>query len=145
VYGLLKRLLDKTDRSVPLKITIFEKTDNLWTGVPYGDLAETDFFLIETLEETDCPLFESWIKSHPQEIASYAMRTSPVVKEWYTRNKKRIEEGDIGSLYFPRRLFGQFVYHLLHETIAQAEKKLNLDITWIKQEVIDIDYIGPGC
>ncbi len=142
VYGFLQRLLAVPALNEPLKITVFEETGNLWTGVPYGDFARTDFFLIETLEETRCPLFESWIKNHPKEIASYALNSSPVVKQWYCQNKVRIENGDIKSLYFPRRLFGHFMRKLLDELISRAEGTGVLSLRWVRQEVIDIEQEG---
>ena len=141
VYALLQRVMTTPAKKLsPLRITVFEKTENLWTGVPYGQLANKDYFLIETVEETNCPLFTRWLIDNKKEIASYALFSTPVVEEWYQKNREKIEAGDIDNLYFPRRVFGLFVGRLLKNIIARASRLGLLKMEHIRQEVADVQY-----
>lgn len=138
VYSLLRRVIASPEKVSPFGITVFEKTENLWTGVPYGGLANKDCFLIETVEETNCPLFTRWLKSNAGEVASYASFSTPVVEEWYQKNHKKIEVGDVGNLYFPRRVFGLFIKSLLENVITRVTSWGLLELKHARQEVFDV-------
>lgn len=144
VYVLLQRMITARENIQspkiiePLRIRVFEKTENLWRGVPYGQLANRDHFLIETLEETCCPLFARWLIANKQEVASFVALSTPVLAQWYQDNQALIETGNINKLHFPRRLFGLFVSRLVEEAIVEAKQLGILELEILREEVTDV-------
>lgn len=139
-YHLIERILDSSQYSQVLNIVIFEKTENIWTGVPYGSFSRKEFFLIETLNQAKFPLFESWLKKNGSRIASLLPENSEPINQWYKENKYKILQGDVGDIYFPRHIFGIFVKELLNFSIASARSFIN--VSYRKEEVVDIKRVN---
>lgn len=141
-YHLIERILESNQYSQPLNILIFEKTENLWTGVPYGNFSRKDFFLIETLNQAKFPLFESWLKKNGSFIAGLLPENSEPINEWYKENKYKILQGDIDDVYFPRHIFGFFVRELLNFNLVRARPFIS--VSYRKEEVVDIKMVNHG-
>jgi uncharacterized NAD(P)/FAD-binding protein YdhS len=135
IYHLIDGLSSE-ESDEQLNILILEKTDNLWTGVPYGNLARKDFFLIESLNQAGFPLFESWLIKNRSRIASLLPENSDTINQWYKENREKILQAEIDDIYFPRHIFGTFIKELITVKLAQVRSRINL--TCKKEEVIDI-------
>lgn len=136
IHSFLAGLSEGESSGRKINIVVFDKNGNFWTGVPYGNMAQPDFFLIETLSKTDCKLFSRWIYQNSERISDWIGDDCPMLKIWYENNHNGIQNRLLDDIYFPRYFFGLFIVDLLKNIISDNAGLINIE--FIKDEIVDI-------
>lgn len=134
----LLALLDATpDRA--LRIAVIERSDDVWRGVPYGGRSSINSLIITDLDEFAPPNeradFVDWIASNWSSLSDTMRREGGAIgSAWLARHADEIRKEAWGSLYIPRRLYGDF---LSRKTRVRLERSHSV-IDVVKGSVLDL-------
>lgn len=137
IFSLCEQIRENEYFENTLHIVIFDKTNNFWVGTPYGNLAESDYFLIKTLIETNCPPFKQWILNNKNEMDTLIPNHSFQLSCWKNRNIEKISQGEVDHIYFPRFLFGLFIKDTIKSYLSVTKGKINIVLK--NEEAIDFN------
>ena len=128
----------------PLRIVAFDKAGEFARGVPYGARSDRRALLIETLEQTRCPEFASWLQDRPQELQRLCDSQYPDDRDWWARNKTAIAARRYEHLYLPRHLFGDFSAYVFAQAMDRAIGRDLMRLTLCTQEVRELRRLPSG-
>lgn len=128
-----------------IKLLIIEKTEEFWTGIPYGMRSGYDSLIItslkEFLPETELRLFVNWIKENFYKVVTdnIAQNEHKSINEWLLNNQKQIRENLWENLFIPRYIFGIYLKDRVTGLLETAEKDGIIDYQLLTAEVTDIE------
>src|SRR5690606_28521169 len=136
IYALINRLKSASTPRSPIRLIVFDKSADFWTGVPYGSLAEPDFFLIESLAGTDCKPFRGWLYKNIENIHEWMKNGNATLKAWYLNNEENIRNRCLDDIFFPRYFFGLFIFELLQTAIRENTDLVKIELA--AEEITDV-------
>ncbi|MCG2461186.1 FAD/NAD(P)-binding protein [Flavobacteriaceae bacterium F89] len=122
----LKKLQHKTI-TIPLRIAIIDKTQDFFTGIPYGNRSGSSALLITSLADflpqPELGKFIIWLNRNKIWLLEEMENDGGILTQnWLLQNKRAIEENDWKDLFIPRRFFGKYISEKVHRKIKKAEK-----------------------
>lgn len=136
-------LLEKSPQKNKVQICIIDKTNEFWSGIPYGNRSGFNSLIITSLKEflpvTEREVFINWLKKNFKEISQkYAATGGALPAKWLKNNEQLIADELWDKLYIPRYIFGQFLNERINALLNAAVKKGLLDYELITAEVKDV-------
>jgi uncharacterized NAD(P)/FAD-binding protein YdhS len=128
----------------PLRIVAFDKAGEFARGVPYGARSDRRALLIETLEQTRCPEFASWLQARPQELQRLGDSQEPDDRVWWARNKTAVAAHRYEHLYLPRHLFGKFSAYVFAQATDRASRRNLMQLRLRTEEVTELHRLPSG-
>src|SRR5690606_30878671 len=136
IYALINRLKNAGASRSPVRLIVFDKSADFWSGVPYGSLSEPDFFLIESLAGTDCNPFRDWLYKNTENIHEWMEKGNATLKSWYLQHEENIQNRCLDDIFFPRYFFGLFIVDLLQTVIRENIGLVTIELA--AEEITDV-------
>ena len=137
-------LLEKERLPKPVKVVVFEKTGEFWSGVPYGSRSGRHALLISPLDEflpdnVEREAFARWLSANRNRIfADPGHGDYELSAKWHRANEKAISAGLWDDVYVPRFAFGLYVQQRLTAVLERAREKGMLECDLVVGKVMDI-------
>jgi uncharacterized NAD(P)/FAD-binding protein YdhS len=128
----------------PLRIVAFDKAGEFARGVAYGARSDRRALLIETLGQTRCPEFASWLQAQPQALQRLCDSQELDDRVWWVRNKAAIAARCYEHLYLPRHLFGEFSACAFAQAIDRAIRRDVMRLRLCTEEVTELHRLPSG-
>ena len=135
----------------PVKILVTEKSDEFWTGIPYGSRSGRNASLISPLKEfipqqQEREHFIEWLNQNREWVFdSQKYSNGRLSNKWLEANGAAMSEGRWDDLFIPRHTFGlylkQRVTNLLETATAKGLIEVDL-LTVDVQDVLNADSIS---
>ena len=124
-------------------ITVIEKTNEFWKGIPYGSRSSVNALTITSvfdfINEQESPLFFKWLKdSRDKWIPFYREQGSITAERWLNNNLPLIEKEAWEDIYMPRFLYGNYLAEKLTGLLKTIEESELAVVTLIQAEAIAI-------
>ncbi|MEP2238631.1 MAG: FAD/NAD(P)-binding protein [Maribacter sp.] len=144
---LIEKLLKDTKN---VDLYLIDKTDNFYSGIPYGKQSGEAVLLINDLKsfipsESHRTNFKNWLNENLNELLeTFVLKGGELSNIWVSDNKKKIENGEWDDLYVPRFFFGKYIKEQVNNQINKAKSSANITIKEIRNEAIDIQKVKNG-
>lgn len=144
---LIEKLLMATKK---VDLYLIDKTDNFYSGIPYGKQSGEAVLLINDLKsfipiESHRTNFKNWLNENLNELLeTFILNGGELSKIWIDDNKKNIDTGDWDDLYVPRFFFGKYIKEQVKNQIAKADNSKHITLKEIKNEAIDLQKTENG-
>jgi uncharacterized NAD(P)/FAD-binding protein YdhS len=141
---VFKRLLDNPRPHHKLKITVIEKHEEFWLGVPYGSRSSLNALTITSIsdfftDENERSLFFSWFKQNKNTLLTwYRINGGQSAEQWFERNKTTLETEDWKNLYMPRYICGKYQQDKFDKAFNKVKEKGLADLNLIHAEATDV-------
>ena len=132
----------------PVRIIVFEKSGEFWSGVPYGRLSGRASLLISPLkefipQEKERADFKAWLNEHRARLLDPAAAPAgPLSARWQRENAAAIAAGDWDPLYLPRHLFGCYLREKVSAALADAAAQGLIEFQFVTSGITDIERVG---
>ena len=132
----------------PVRIIVFEKSGEFWTGAPYGQLSGCSALLISPLkefipQETERADFKAWLnQNHHGLLHKSGEPQGQLSARWQRENARAISTGDWDDLYLPRHLFGRYLGERLTNLLQDAAQQGLIEFQLSTSDVADIGRSG---
>ena len=134
-------------RYQPVKILVTEKSDEFWTGIPYGSRSGRNALLISPLKEfipqqQEREHFIDWLNQNREwvfEPQKYSQ--GRLSNKWLQANEISISEGRWDDLIIPRHTFGLYLKQRVTNLLAIATAKGLIEIDLLAVDVQDVRWI----
>lgn len=133
-----------SDGGPKISITVFEKSDEFWYGIPYGSRSSVnaltitsvyDFFTAEKEREQ----FFEWFKQNKQGLLDHYLTNGGLTaKQWLERNGEALHNEDFKSVYLPRYWCGRYTQSKFDSLLVKVEERGLVQLDLITAEVIDV-------
>ncbi len=134
--------LKKFPEKRKIQICILDKTNEFWTGIPYGNRSGVNSLIItslkEFLPEKERKIFIDWLKKNNEVLKNYAETSGGLPMKWLQNNKHLIDSELWDKLYIPRYIFGKFLAERVTVLIESAVKASLISYTLFTAEVTDV-------
>ena len=144
-FTLLRYLeeLQQLDIASPVRITMIEKHDEFFTGLPYGNRSGVKALLITSLDEflpeEEKELFRNWLSIHKEELLrTYRSEGGPLVESWFREHKTALNTNEWDELYLPRWFFGTYISEKIDKAIREAKQSGKARVNLLKAHVVSI-------
>jgi len=143
---LIEKLLMATKK---VDLYLIDKTDNFYSGVPYGKQSGETVLLINDLKsfipiENHRTNFKNWLNQNVSQLLETFVKGGELSNTWISDNKKSIEAGEWDDLYVPRFFFGRYIEEQVKIQIKRAKDSKYITIKEIKKEAVDIQQLEDG-
>lgn len=148
--SLLKKLERNSTKTKPLRITIIEKGNEFHTGLAYGPASGSSALLITSLADflpdgEERKEFLDWLSIHKDKLISKLLEDGgDLSKNWVNKHKENIKINNWEDIYLPRRFFGTYINQKLKTIIKTSQNESRSEFTFIKDEVISVDYTNEN-
>jgi uncharacterized NAD(P)/FAD-binding protein YdhS len=145
---LMEKLLHRPGKK--LTITVIEKNDELWKGIPYGSRSSINALTIThtadfIYTEKEQPLFQSWLRQHHDRWIDYYRENGGLAaRHWLAENLDNVKAGQWDKVYLPRFLFGLYAREKLVNLIERAREADLLELEIIHGEAIAVKKTESG-
>lgn len=110
----------------PLRLAVYDKSGEFWTGVPYGTRSGERLLIItslrEFLPELDREKFISWLRLNWDKATAGRDTAGDSTKRWYQEYRNAIDRGDWTDVFVPRFTFGLYLKSRVEAQLAYAER-----------------------
>jgi len=143
---VFNKLLEKP-AGHPLSITVIEKNQEFWLGVPYGSRSSINALTITSIHDffTDSDEragFLKWFNQNKAEVlAQYQVNGGETAKQWMRRNIAALSAEDWQHIYLPRFICGKYQQQKLEIALQEVKQKKLVELNLINAEVTAIQ---PG-
>jgi len=138
----LYKLFDKLGENnlEPLRIAVFEKSEDVWKGLPYGSRSGKNALIITKLGDflfgNIKDEFVKWLSENKEDLLKeYAENDE---NNWIGSNISKIEKGFWEDLYVPRKWFGKFLEERINIKVKDARRKNSAIVDVYKADVFNI-------
>lgn len=127
-----------------LFITVIEKSDEFWLGIPYGSRSSVNALTITSIydfftDERERLLFLNWFNQNKTQLfACYLHNGGDIAKKWIDRNEQAICAEDWKQVYLPRYIFGKYHRQRLDTILDVVTTKGLVDLNLVNAEATDI-------
>jgi uncharacterized NAD(P)/FAD-binding protein YdhS len=140
-------LLEGSRPARPVRIMVFEKSGEFWSGVPYGSTSGQASLLISPLaefipQEKERADFKAWLNDHRDRLTAPAATAGPLSARWQRGNAAAIAAGEWDHLYLPRQLFGCYLREKVTAALADATAQGLIECQLVAAGITDIERIG---
>ena len=127
-----------------LQITVVEKYQEFWKGIPYGSRSSVNSLTITSISDfisggKEKELFFSWLKANQKQwISQYQQSGGMAAKVWLEENLPLVNTENWALVYLPRFIFGLYMDDKMQRLLKTVKEKRLAKITLIQAEAIDI-------
>jgi uncharacterized NAD(P)/FAD-binding protein YdhS len=131
----------------PVRIVITEKSDEFWTGLPYGRKSGRNSLLISPLHEfipqqPERQKFIEWLTANRDRVFSpQEYNQGELSRKWLETNSADMSEGRWDDLFIPRYAFGLYLKERLDQVLMTATVKGLIEFELITADVLDIQNV----
>ena len=140
IFNFIKLVEEKKIKQT-IQITVIEKNDDVWSGIPYGSKSGTDSLTITTLKEFLPPayriIFFEWLNKNKSRLL--ATCTSQISQIWLAENKNKIESELWEDICIPRYWVGIYLKELMSAT-NKSIVHFGVKLTILRGKAIDVEY-----
>lgn len=133
---------------IPVRIIVTEKSDEFWTGLPYGRRSGRSALLISPLHEfipqqQERQNFIDWLNANRSRVFDpHVYSQGELSRQWLAANSADMSAGRWDDLFIPRYVFGLYVKERLDRVIAAATTQGLIEITLLTADVVDIQNVS---
>ena len=126
-----------------VRICVLDKTNEFWTGIPYGNRSGKNSLIItslkEFLPETERKFFINWLKINANKFFTKdTAEPEDLSIDWLSNNEALIAKDQWEKLYLPRYIFGTFLKERINDLIKFAEQNELIQCDIFLAEVTDV-------
>jgi len=150
VIELFRKLIAGIANQRKISITVIEKHQEFWLGIPYGSRSSVNALTITSIfdfftAEKERELFFDWFRINKNELLTdYVINGGITAEQWLQRNAPAIQNEDWKSVYLPRFIFGVYLNGVLSNLLRTVEEKQLVQLTLINVEVINAQPLKNG-
>jgi uncharacterized NAD(P)/FAD-binding protein YdhS len=139
--------LDHGQQYQPVRIVITEKSDEFWTGLPYGSRSGRNSLLISPLHEfipqqLERQKFIEWLTVNRDRVFNpQEYNQGELSRKWLETNSADMSEGRWDDLFIPRYAFGLYLKERLDQVLITATIKGLIEFELVTAEVLDVQKI----
>ncbi len=141
-------LLSARSQGKPVKIAIVEKSDEFWTGVPYGQKNGKHSLIISTLNEflpqVELEKFKHWLDKNRSWVFDPLVdyKSGVLATKWLHSHSNEISAGLWDELFIPRYTFGLYLKELLTQLLEDAKSSGIVEYDRIEAEAVDVQKLN---
>ncbi|MEO7283728.1 FAD/NAD(P)-binding protein [Gelidibacter sp.] len=144
----LEQIKDKPF-NVPLRIGIFDKEKDFFTGIPYGKRSGTSSLLITSLKnflpQPELGKFIIWLTENKISLLKeFKEEGGELIREWFSDNRQAIAENAWEDLFIPRYFFGRYLTQVITQSINEYEERKIVKVDLIQLTVENIIPLAQG-
>jgi len=134
----------------PLSFVVVERSEDLFTGVPYGSVSTETALTITSLRDflpkTEKHEFIVWLEANKDRLMRrhcVSMQTGDpllrnVIREWYTENAAAVNSNQWDDLCLPRRWFGEYITERVEKAISRCTELGLIEFETVRAEVVGV-------
>ena len=132
---------------VPIRIIVTEKSDEFWTGLPYGRRSGRSALLISPLHEfipqqPERQNFIDWLTANLDRVFNRAeYNQGELSRKWLEANSADMSEGRWDDLFIPRHTFGLYLQERLDRVLTTAAANGLIEFKLIAADVLDVQNV----
>ena len=133
---------------LPVRIIVTEKSDEFWTGLPYGRRSGRNALLISPLHEfipqqPERQHFIDWLTANRDRVFNpQAYNQGELSRKWLAANSADMSEGRWDDLFIPRYTFGLYLKERLDRVLTAATAQGLIEIKLVTADVLDIQNVS---
>ena len=150
-YSLIHfiKLAGKTGSKKHYRILVIDKSNEFWTGIPYGARSGYESLIITSLKEflplSERELFIAWLTQNIEKLMSDALKCEGRrFPSWMVRNKEAIAANQWEYIYIPRYLFGIYLNERMKALLNAAAHKGMLEYELVTAEITNVTKLDDG-
>lgn len=126
-----------------IKVAVFDKSGEFWTGIPYGNRSGQQSLIITSLKEflpqPECDRFTDWLRvNYNCVVSSLQARPGILDSQWLKSYQEAMEQNNWSQIFVPRYLFGWYLKERVASLLEQAATQNYLQCQLIKADVCKI-------
>lgn len=131
----------------PVRIIVTEKSDEFWTGLPYGKRSGRNALLISPLHEfipqqPERQNFTDWLTANRDRVFNPAeYNKGELSRKWLAANSADMSEGHWDDLFIPRHTFGLYLKERLDRVLTTAAANGLIEFKLITADVLDVQNV----
>ena len=127
-----------------IKVVVFDKSGEFWTGVPYGSRSGKQSLIITALKEflpqPERDRFIDWLNGNYTSILSSLKQRSGVLdRQWLDSYHEAMIDGRWEQLYIPRYVFGWYLKDRVEELLREARQQNYLQCDLVSADVCNVN------
>jgi uncharacterized NAD(P)/FAD-binding protein YdhS len=132
---------------VPVRIIITEKSDEFWTGLPYGRRSGRNALLISPLHEfipqqLERHKFTEWLTANRDRVFNpQEYHQGELSRKWLETNSADMSAGRWDDLFIPRYTFGLYLKERIDRVLMAAKVNGLIEFELVTADVLDIQKI----
>jgi uncharacterized NAD(P)/FAD-binding protein YdhS len=132
----------------PTRIIVTEKSDEFWTGLPYGSRSGRDALLISPLHEfipqqPERQHFIDWLTANQDRVFNpQEYNKGELSRKWLEDNHSAMSQGLWDDLFIPRHTFGIYIQERVEDLIQTATARGLIEFTRVTADVLDVQNVG---
>jgi uncharacterized NAD(P)/FAD-binding protein YdhS len=140
--------LENGQQHFPVRIIVTEKSDEFWTGLPYGRRSGRNALLISPLHEfipqqLERQNFIDWLTANRDRVFNPAeYNQGELSRKWLAANSADMSEGRWDDLFIPRHTFGLYLKERLDRVLATATAQGLIEIKLLTADVLDVQNVS---
>lgn len=141
---VFKRVLDNPKPEHKLRVTVIEKHNEFWLGIPYGSRSSLNALTITSIndfftDENERSLFFTWFKQNKSELLNwYRNNGGQSARQWFERNQTALETEDWKNLYMPRYICGKYQQNKFDSVLEKVKEADLAELQLIQAEATNI-------
>lgn len=129
-----------------IKVVVFDKSSEFWTGIPYGSRSGKQSLIITALKEflpqLERDRFIAWLEDNYTSVySSLTQRSGVFNKQWLDSYREAIVNGLWEELFIPRYIFGWYLQDRVEKLLQEAREQNYLQCDLISADVCDIQKL----
>jgi uncharacterized NAD(P)/FAD-binding protein YdhS len=126
-----------------IKVAVFDKSGEFWTGIPYGNRSGQQSLIITSLKEflpqPECDRFTDWLRvNYNSVVSSLQARSGILDSQWLESYQQAMEQNNWSQIFVPRYLFGWYLKERVASLLEQAAAENYLQCQLIQADVSKI-------
>jgi uncharacterized NAD(P)/FAD-binding protein YdhS len=126
-----------------IKVAVFDKSGEFWTGIPYGSRSGQQSLIITPLKEflpqPERDRFTDWLKTnYSSVVSSLQERPGNLNSRWLNCYQEAIEQGNWDDIFVPRYVFGWYLKERIANALQQATEQGYLQCELISADICNI-------
>lgn len=140
-------LIEKQRPSAPVRVVVFERTGEFWSGIPYGRRSGVHSLLISSVKEflpqDEREAFAKWLSKNRDWVFDKLTEGKwELSSAWLRKNRKAMAESRWDDLFVPRYTFGLYLEERVTKLLRRAAKAGIVECHLVVAEVLDIQSVG---
>lgn len=127
----------------PIKVAVFDKSGEFWTGIPYGSRSGKQSLIITPLKEflpqLERDRFTNWLQANYNFVVlSLQERSGNLNSQWLNSYQEAMEQGNWDEIFVPRYVFGWYLKERITNALQQAKEQGYLQCDLISADICNI-------
>ena len=139
---------DANHQYLPVRIIVTEKSDEFWTGLPYGRRSGHNALLISPLHEfipqqLERQNFIDWLTANRDRVFNpQEYNQGELSRKWLAANSADMSEGRWDDLFIPRYTFGLYLKERIDRILTAATAQGLIEFKLVTADVLDIHNVS---